>query len=60
MEAPYIECGGCYGRGYVKGPVDEQTGQRILRDHEPCNGSGILIRREHHGGEFHYGAPKLS
>lgn len=42
---PYIECPGCHGNGFLKGPLDEATGVRELRDHDRCNGSGILVLR---------------
>lgn len=61
-EAPpqVIECDGCFGRGFVKGPVDENTGLRITRHHDRCNGAGILILKEWNGGEPVYRALKLS
>lgn len=58
---PYIECSDCAGRGYVKLPPEERTADRTTRDHERCNGAGILILREpsRKGNAPYYGAPKL-
>ena len=62
MDPPpaYKACAGCAGGGYVRGPIDEATGRRILRDHDACNGSGVLILRGSKSGRPIYGAPKLS
>jgi hypothetical protein len=60
---PYISCGGthgCDGRGIVRGPIDEATGRRIVREHGRCNGAGILILRRFPHGRTGYRAPKLS
>jgi hypothetical protein len=67
--APYIECPDCAGRGYVKAHVEEATRLRttepnqktVIRDHDRCNGAGILILREpsRKGNPPYYGAPRL-
>lgn len=60
MDPEYIPCPGCEGKGFIMGPIDEPTGDRILKDHERCNGTGILIRRHPRKGRPFYGAPQLS
>lgn len=48
--APYIECDGCHGKGFTM----------ARREHNACNGAGILILRiPRNGAEPYYGAPKL-
>jgi len=65
---PYIECEGCGGRGFVKARVDVESRipgnntskSLVIRDHDRCNGAGIMILREHSRGDApYYGAPKL-
>lgn len=68
---PYIECEGCKGRGIVKARVDAEyrvPGRKdpaqvtVFREHDRCNGAGILILRipVTKKASPYYGAPKLS
>jgi len=60
LPPPVVECAGCSGKGFHLGPLDEETGERPILEHDRCNGAGILIRRiPANGGEPFYGALKL-
>lgn len=55
-----VECEPCHGRGFTK-TYNENTGTWDRREHEACNGAGILLLRGiGNGGEPVYTAPKLS
>lgn len=60
MDPDYIPCPGCHGNGFIKGPIDEASGERLVKDHDRCNGAGILILRHPQKGQPFYSGPKLS
>lgn len=65
---PYIQCTGCYGRGFIRVRIEAESRllskdpsqTHILREHDACNGAGIMIlRTPRNGAEPYYGSPKL-